>query len=232
MDDALGREVVQRRGDVQRERQQLLERERPVARQQLVERRPVEVLEHQVREAAVGHGAERAHDDRVREPLEQRRLAREVAQRARVARLVGAQDLGHEHGEPVLVPHEHRLVAAPAADPAQHGAPGRELVALVEAPGRPRPPRLPGRRGRDRGVGHSSSGPSEDFELSAPTGWSDGCSDEAAERRAEREHDRGDRGGEDARAGALIDERVVVGEGEEGVGERRGHRRAGRSASP
>ena len=52
---------------MQAEREELLERERAAAGEQLVERRAVEVLEHEVREAAVEHGAEAAHDDRVGE---------------------------------------------------------------------------------------------------------------------------------------------------------------------
>ena len=41
---------------------------------------------------------------------------------------------------------------------------------------------------------------------------------EEPDRRADRQHDRGHRGGEDARARALVDDEVIVGEGEEGVG--------------
>ena len=82
---------------------------------------------------------------------------RELAQRARVARLVGPQHLRHQHGEPVVVPDEEDLVAPPAAELAQHGAAGRDLVALVEAPGRPRAARaLPRRRLGDGRAGASA----------------------------------------------------------------------------
>ena len=155
VDDALGGQVVQCRRDVESERQQLLERERAVGVQQLGERRPVEMLEHEVGEPALELGAEPAHDDGVRELREQLGLAGEVAQRVRLARLVGAQDLRHEHRQAVLVPHEHGLVAAPAADPAQDGPPGCELVALLEPPGRARTARGgPRRRRGDGGVAH------------------------------------------------------------------------------
>ena len=83
VDDALGGEVVQRGGDVQAEREQLLERERAAAGEELVEGRAVEVLEDEVREAAVEDGAEAADDDRVGEPGDELRLALEVAQRGR-----------------------------------------------------------------------------------------------------------------------------------------------------
>ena len=85
VDDALGREVVQGGGDVQAEREQLLEREGPSRVSELVERRAVEVLEHEVREAAAELGAEAAHDDRVGEAGDELGLALEVAQRGRVA---------------------------------------------------------------------------------------------------------------------------------------------------
>src|SRR4051794_609515 len=62
VDDALVGQVVQRGGHVQAEREQLLERERALLGEQLVERRAVEVLEHELREAALELGAEAADD--------------------------------------------------------------------------------------------------------------------------------------------------------------------------
>ena len=53
--DALAGQVVQGGGDVQPERQDLLERERVAVGEQLVECRSVEVLEHQMGKTALGH---------------------------------------------------------------------------------------------------------------------------------------------------------------------------------
>ncbi len=80
---------MQRRGRVQREREQLLGRERAVAVEQLAQRRAFEVLEQQVRQRPVEHRVERADDRRVAEPLERGGLGGEVAQRDRVATCSG-----------------------------------------------------------------------------------------------------------------------------------------------
>ena len=148
--------------------------------------------------------------------------------------LVGPQDLGHEHREPVLVPDEQRLVAAPAADPAQDRAAGRELVALVQPPRGSRPPGgLPGRPARRPSCHSSSSAASANFELSAPTGWSDGFT--------ARNPSGAPSASTTAAAAAAANTRgrvrwstasVVVGEGEEGVGQGRGHRRWGGGVGP
>ena len=199
MQHALGGEVVQRRGDVQPERQQLLEGERAVRLQQLRERRPLEVLEQEVREAPVRRRAEPAHHDRVGQPGEQVRLVAQVGERRRRARLVGPQHLRHQHGQPVLVPHEQRLVAAPAADPPQQRPPGRQLVALPQAPGRPRT--------AGKGAATVDSLVVEERGLGAQRrhGVLARRLDRVpAERPAERQHGRRDRGREHARQRALI----------------------------
>ena len=135
VDHALGRQVVQRRGDVQRERQQLLERQR---------RRRASSSSRSVGPSRCSSSrcgkrpSSTASNPRTTTGCASRAsalgLAREVAQRGRVARLVGPQHLGDQHGEPVLVPDEEHLVAAAAAEPAQHGAAGRDLVALARSP--------------------------------------------------------------------------------------------------
>ena len=125
VDDALGGQVVQRGRDVQRRAAAPARAPgRPCAlRCSSSSVGPSRCSSSRCGKRPSGTAPKRAHDDRVREPVEQLRLAREVAQRrSGPRRLVGPQDLGHEHREPVLVPDEQRLVAAPAADPAQHGA--------------------------------------------------------------------------------------------------------------
>ena len=91
-----------------------------------------------MREAPVEDGAEAAHDDGVGERGQQLGLALEVAQRGGIGRAIRAQDLRHEHRQTVLVPDQHRLVAAATADPAQHRASRGKLVAFLQAPRGPR----------------------------------------------------------------------------------------------
>ena len=140
--------------------------------------------------------------------------------------MVGPQHLGHEHGEPVLVPDEQRLVAAPAADPAQHRAPGRELVALVQSP-RSAAAARGSHGGGAATVVSLTRRRSANFELSAPTGWSDGCTTRNPSGAPSASTTVAAAAGEHARERALRRRGVVVGEGEEGVGEWRGHRRRG-----
>ncbi len=149
--DVLGGAVVQRRGHVQPEREQLLQADGAVALEQRLQGRALQVLEQQVGEGPVGGGRERAHHHRVPEALQHVALAAEVAQRHRIGGLVGPQHLGDQHGQPVVVPHEEHLVAPPAADAAQHGAAGGDRVALAEPPRGARAGRLlPRWRLRDR----------------------------------------------------------------------------------
>ena len=73
VDDVLRAQVVQDAGDVERERQQLLDRD-DVAADHGGEPRPLDVLEHQVRAGAVEPRAEAAQQARVGEAVEQGRL--------------------------------------------------------------------------------------------------------------------------------------------------------------
>ena len=174
VDDALAGEVVQRGGDVQAERQELLERERWPSASSSSSVGPSRCSSTRCGKGPGPLGPSRdvlapwAITPRERPQARRRTRGRRRGGRgARAARLrgagrparwgprvIGAQDLGHEHGEAVLVPDEHRLVAAPAADPAQHGA----ARARARHPRRTprwvatRPGLLPRRRVRDRGV--------------------------------------------------------------------------------
>ena len=65
MHDTLGGEVVKSRAELQRQRDQLLGRQRPVAADQGREPRALEMLEHQMRARAVEDGVEAAHDHRM-----------------------------------------------------------------------------------------------------------------------------------------------------------------------
>jgi hypothetical protein len=153
VDHPLAGQVVQRGGDVQAERQHLLRGQGAVAEDQVAQRRAFEVLDQQMREAAAGHRVEAAHDRGMREPRQRLRLAFQLPQPDGIGCLVGAQDLCDEHGEPMVVPDEEDLVAAPAAEPAEHRAPGRDGVALDEAPGGARAAGLlPGGRLGDGGI--------------------------------------------------------------------------------
>ncbi len=163
---------MQRRGRVQREREQLLGRERAVAVEQLAQRRAFEVLEQQVRERPVEHRVEGADDGRVAEPLERGRLGGEVAQRDRVADVLRAQHLRDQHGQAMVVPDQEHLVALPAAEPAQHGQPRGDRVALLQAPALPRPlprRRLGDRRERRGRFAHASSSSSGSNDGALPT---------------------------------------------------------------
>ena len=82
---ALGREVVQHRHDVQRERQQLLRGEHAVALDEVPERRSLEVLDQQMRVRRLERDVEAADEDGMREPREDLALAFELAQRVLVA---------------------------------------------------------------------------------------------------------------------------------------------------
>src|SRR5918996_1553668 len=53
MDDALSREIVERREDLLRERQELLERKPPMSRDQLAEHDTVEILDKHMRVVAL-----------------------------------------------------------------------------------------------------------------------------------------------------------------------------------
>ena len=128
---AFGGEVVQRGGDVQRQRQHLLERERTVARDQLVERRTFQVLEQQVREGAVGHDSEGAHEDRVREPLR----AAPPRGRGRAARAGRSRSRGAGPW-----PRASRAGARPRPASPRSGA-RRRSAAARSCPGRARRPR-------------------------------------------------------------------------------------------
>ena len=151
------RHVVQRGRDVHREREELLERERVALVDQRPQRRALEELDQQVRVAPVEHRVEAADEHGVGERGERLGLAAQLAQRARVLDLVGPQELGDHDREPGVVPDEVDVVAAAAAEAGEDAAAGRDLVALHEPPGGPRPrgglPRRPG--GERRLVGGS-----------------------------------------------------------------------------
>jgi hypothetical protein len=129
----LGREVVQHRAGVQREGQHLLD-DQPVATDERRQTRPVDVLEQHVRPLAFRIRAERPHQQRVREPGEQRGLRRERFARGRVARLMRAKQLGHDHRAPPLVPRQPRLVAVAAAQQRERRDAGCHPIALGEVP--------------------------------------------------------------------------------------------------
>ena len=91
--------------------------DRAVAVQQRLQRRALEVLEQQMRERAVGRRRRsRARRRGGRSAPAARPRGRGRAARAGSLGLVGPQHLRHEHGEPVVVPHEEDLEALPAAD--------------------------------------------------------------------------------------------------------------------
>ena len=234
VDDALGGHVVQRRGDVQR-------RAAGAARARACRR---------ARSSSSSVGPSRCSSTRCgKRPSrtapkprtttgwasarQQFRLALEVAQRGGVGRVIGPQDLRHEHREPVLVPDQHRLVAAAAADPAQHGAPGRELVALLQTPRRPRPA-LASHGGGAATVESLTRRPATPWSSArrpvgpSPRGTRAACRPRAATAASAAVTTRG--------SVRCVGQRVVVGEGEEGVGEgwrhrrRRGGRRRGVSS--
>ena len=164
------RHVVQRGRGVHREREELLERERVALVDQRPQRRALEELDQQVRVAPVEHRVEAADEHGVGERGERLGLAAQLAQRARVLDLVGPQELGDHDREPGVVPDEVDVVAAAAAEAGEHAAAGRDLVALHEPPGGPRPrDGLPGRpRGERRLVGgHRPPGPSSSPSTSA-----------------------------------------------------------------
>ena len=106
-------EVVQGGGDVHAQRQQLLERERPVA----LEQRLAGSGPRGARSAGAGSGPRSPRRSRARPPgaraaASSSRLAAELAHRGRLLGQVGPQHLGHQHGQPVVVPHEEDLEAA------------------------------------------------------------------------------------------------------------------------
>ena len=79
--------------------------------------------------------AERAHEQRVREALEQRRLAAQALQGAGVLGPVGPQDLDDHERAQAVIPGEVGLIADAAAEQADGAAPRDDLVALAEVPG-------------------------------------------------------------------------------------------------
>ena len=130
VDDALVREVVQDRAQVQRERQQLLE-VHAVAAHQRRQPRALDVLEHEVRPLAAELRAVGAQEHRVGERSQHRRLA---PQGVEVADVVGSQDLDHHERAQVVGPGEVGLVAAAAAEQADRAQAGSDLVAFGEVP--------------------------------------------------------------------------------------------------
>ena len=130
MGHALGAHVVQGRGDVERQRQQLLEGQGAAPLDQPPQGRALEVLDQQVRVRPVEHGAEAAHDHRMGEALERVGLQAKVAQGTLALGPVGAQDLGDDDRVQALVPDEQRLVAAAAAERLEHAAARGDLGAL------------------------------------------------------------------------------------------------------
>ena len=128
--DALVREVVQDRAEVQRQRQQLLE-VHAVAAQQRRQPRPFDVLEHEVRALAAELRAVGAQQHRVRERAQHLRLAPHGIE---VVDVVGAQDLDDDQCAQVVGPGEVGLVAPAAAEEADRAEPGSDLVAFGEVP--------------------------------------------------------------------------------------------------
>jgi hypothetical protein len=148
VDDALVRQVVQHRAEVECKRHNLLE-DQPVAADQCGEPRALDELEHQMRTGPVQIRAERAHQKRMGQPLEQARLVRQRASSAGGVRMVWTQQLGDDQGPQALVPGQPGLVAVAAAQQAD-GLPTWADLTLRRMPSCPWTPML--RRGGEAAV--------------------------------------------------------------------------------
>lgn len=151
MDEAFGRDVVQRGRDVEGERKDLLEWKLALTPEQAAQGGAFEVLEQNVRVGTVENGVEPTHEDGVRESLENLGLTPELSERTLVLGLVRPEDLRHGEREQPLVPDEVDLVAGAPAQPLHDRPPLCDRDAGLEFPACVLFPRLPrGRRPRKR----------------------------------------------------------------------------------
>jgi hypothetical protein len=136
MDEARSGHVLKRAGEVQGERQCLLERQGAAALDQPPQRGPLEVLDQQVRALAGQDRVKAANQDRMGEARQHLCLLGELAQGLLVLGLVGTKQLGDRERVKALVPDQVDLVAVAAAKALQRVAVGGDRLALGQLPAR------------------------------------------------------------------------------------------------
>ena len=136
VDPAGVRHVLDRRRDVQCERNELLDRQRPAAADERAQRRALEVLDQHVGMRSGKHRVVPADEHGMGERLERLGLLAQRAQLALVLGPVGTEHLRDHEREVVLVPDQEDLVRAAAAEVLEDRAPRGDDVTLGEPPRR------------------------------------------------------------------------------------------------